>query len=586
MPDPLDSGDRLLLAVARSGAAMLSAEHASDALPEMLALVGRAAAAHRTYVHRVAPRPGTGEPAITEIAHWETDDIDLRRHRPPIVDAPLTSLSNWLEPLSRGEAVQGIASEFPTLERTVLEHFGTVSVLAVPIMVGGELGGTIGFDDCRDERRWEPRQLTALQALAANIAALWERELANEHAAASEEMLRETLATEARLTGALARFGSDLIRAQHDTDLPDVLCARAAALLRCDSAYGLLWSDEESSFVLSGAYGLQPALADVGRDVRIPRERVPLDDVFGDADIIEAAPSPLPLSRLARGAGSGPTLLLALRRGRALIGVLSVSRADRSNPFSETECRVARDIAQITSLALENARLLVEHASASRLKSEFVATMSHELRTPLGVILGYAEMLEAEELGALNAEQKDALARIRRSGQTLTQIVEGTLDLGRIEAGREQIMREAVDVGDVLAGIHQSLDLQERASLEIDPRLGPVRTDPQKLDVIVRNLVNNALKFCPDGSIRLSASASGDGVEVAVTDAGIGIPEAKRAEIFDAFRQVGGHSFGGVGLGLHIVQRLVALLRGEVDVESEVGRGSTFVVRLPNLPPD
>lgn len=565
---------------------MLSAERASDALPEVLALVGRAASAHRTYVHRVAPRPGTGEPAITEIAHWETADIDLRRHRPPIVDAPLTSLSNWLDPLSRGEPVQGVASEFPTLERTVLEHFGTVSVLAVPILVAGTLGGTIGLDDCREERRWEPRQLTALQALAANIAALWERELANEHAAASERMLRETLAAEARVTGALARFGSDLIRAQHDPDLPDVLCARAAALLHCDSAYGLLWSDEATSFGLSGGYGLHPALADVGKDVRIPRERVPLEDIFGDADFVEACPSPLPLSRLTRAAGSGPTLLLALRRGRDLIGVLSMSRADRSHPFSETECRVARDMAQITSLALENARLLVEHASASRLKSEFVATMSHELRTPLGVILGYAEMLEAEELGALRPEQKDALDRIRRSGETLSQIVEGTLDLGRIEAGREQIVREAVDVGDVLADIHQSLDLRERASLHVDPRLGRVCTDAQKLDVIVRNLVNNAIKFCPDGSIRVSAQPSRDGVEVVVADAGIGIPEANRAEIFDAFRQVGGHSAGGVGLGLHIVQRLVALLQGEVDVESEVGRGSTFVVRLPNLPPD
>lgn len=200
------------------------------------------------------------------------------------------------------------------------------------------------------------------------------------------------------------------------------------------------------------------------------------------------------------------------------------------------------------------------------------------------MILGYADMLEAEELGPLASDQKDALRRIRRSGQTLADIVEGTLDLGRIEAGREQIARAEVDVGEVLDRIHASLDLGPRASLEVDPALGLVSTDPRKVDVIVRNLVNNAVKFCPSGPIRLAAHASGDGVEIAVSDAGIGIPETERRAIFEAFRQVGGHAFGGVGLGLHIVQRLVALLNGHVDVESELGEGSTFVVRLPNLP--
>lgn len=376
--DPrLDSGDRLLLAVARSAAALLGATRASDALYEMLALVGEAAAAHRTYVHRIRPHPGTGEPSLTEIANWESADIDTRRHRPAVVDAPLTTLAGWLDPLTRGEAVQGVASDFPAPERAVLQHFGTVSVLAVPVMVSGRLCGTIGLDDCREERRWEPRQVVALQALAANIGAIWERELASERATASETMLRETLETEARLTGALARFGSDLIRVQHDADLPDILCAQAATLLQCKSAYGLLWREDDRAFVLSGIHGLHDALIDIGRSVRIPADRLSLEDLFGDADIVAAPVSPLPLARITHGAGAGPCLFLALRRGRQLIGVVSVTRGGTGDEFSETERRVAREIAQIASLSLENARLLFEHSSASRLKSEFVATMSH-----------------------------------------------------------------------------------------------------------------------------------------------------------------------------------------------------------------
>lgn len=579
-----DSGDGLLLAVARSAAALLRAPRVLDALPEVLPLIGKTAGVHRAYVHRVGPHPGSGVPSVTEIANWESPELDIRRHRPQVVNAPLTSLASWLGPLQQGEAVQGVASEFPTAERAVMEHFGTVSVLAMPVFVSGELGGIIGFDDCREERRFEPRQLVALQALAANLGALWERELADERAAASEAMLRETLEAEARLTGALARFGGDLLRTQHEPDLPDRLCAEVATMLRCESVYGLLWREEEGAFVLSGTHGLQAKLTDLGHNVHVPRDRVDLDSIFATSDIIEASPSPLPMSRLANGDGSGCCLLLALRHGSGLIGVLSASRVSSREPFSETERRIAREIAQIASLTLENARLLVEHSSASRLKSEFVATMSHELRTPLGVILGFSEMLEAEELGSLADEQREALFRIQRSARTLADIIEGTLDLGRIEAGREQVARERVDVGQLLEKIHTSFDLGRRASLHVDPRLQPVSTDPSKLDVIVRNLVNNAVKFCPKGEIRLSAHPSGDGVEVAVSDAGIGIPEGERSAIFEAFRQVGGHGHGGVGLGLHIVKRLVDLLDGQVDVESEPGRGSTFVVRLPNLP--
>ncbi len=577
------SGDHLLLAVAESASALLGARRVVEALPEVLAIVGAAAEADRTYVHQVRPHPATGVPAITEIAGWISPEVLPQRHRPPVTDAPLSQLPSWLEPLSRNEVVQGVAREFPTLERAVMEHFGTVSVLAVPVFVNGELGGTIGLDDCRRERRWESRQISALKALAATLGALWERERASDRATASEAKLRATIEQDAHVTAALAQFGRESIRAQHDPDLPDVLCGHAASLLHCDSVYGLLWREDEQSYVLSGTYGLEAAVTDVGRTVRIPRDRVDLDSMFGDDDVIEVAPSLLPLARAPR-TGGGRALLVALRHGRELLGVLSASRAATDATFSESDRRVARGIAHLTSLSLENARLLYEQASANRLKSEFVATMSHELRTPLGVILGYTDMLEAGELGSLTGEQRDALARVKRSARTLVDIIGATLDLGRIEAGREQVRPGSVDVGELLARIRGALDLDERARVEVDPMLGTVRTDEAKLEVILRNLVGNAAKFCPDGCIRLSAHAAGDGVEIVVRDDGIGIREAERGAIFEAFRQGGGHALGGVGLGLHIVLRLTQLLEGEVDVESEVGRGSTFVVRLPNLP--
>jgi signal transduction histidine kinase len=244
-------------------------------------------------------------------------------------------------------------------------------------------------------------------------------------------------------------------------------------------------------------------------------------------------------------------------------------------------------IAHLASMALENARLVAELRAASQLKSEFVSTMSHELRTPVSVILGYTEILRDAESPD---ERADILRRVRRSALELHELIEETLDLSRLDAGKDPPRVERVEVRELLLELFaefSALSSIEGVALRWDgPESMVIRSDRRKLRIILKNLLGNALKFTPSGEIVVRGRMAQSCAEIAVIDTGIGIGSEHLPIIFDMFRQVDSsdaRSFRGAGLGLYIVRRLVQELSGEVRVESVVGRGSTFSVVLPQF---
>jgi signal transduction histidine kinase len=261
-------------------------------------------------------------------------------------------------------------------------------------------------------------------------------------------------------------------------------------------------------------------------------------------------------------------------------------RADRGLAWAkELEAKVAERTEELR-------RLYHESLAANRLKSEFVSTMSHELRTPLGIIKGYVELLLDDAFGTLNAAQVETLRMIDKRSRELFDLINATLDLNRLDAGKLPVELKEINLADLLRALDtETHDLRDKPSVHfawnVDPDLPPLSTDPAKLKVILRNLILNAVKFTTHGSVTVRADGRDGGVEICVEDTGIGIAPVARALIFEPFRQGDGsitRRYGGVGLGLYIVRRLVDLLGGTITVESEVGKGSTFRVWVPSSP--
>ncbi|HUE30076.1 MAG TPA: ATP-binding protein [Verrucomicrobiae bacterium] len=288
-----------------------------------------------------------------------------------------------------------------------------------------------------------------------------------------------------------------------------------------------------------------------------------------------------------RGGPLSTTILAALYRDRVLAGFLAVGFRNLSLPEREQAVDLISGIAQHATIVLRNARLLEEVRRASAMKSEFVSAVSHELRSPLNVILGYLEMTLDGAFGPVNTEQRHALRRTQEQSVALLEMITALLDVNRLEAGRLPVQRAQVSVVQLLEEICEQLpetwrrpEVQLRRALA--PGLPAIETDAGKLKTVVRNLLHNAFKFTERGHVTLGAGLTPAGdLAITVADTGCGIPPDAIHYIFDMFRQVPGSSGGGVGLGLHLVRRLLHVLGGTVSVASEVGKGTCFTVILP-----
>jgi len=238
--------------------------------------------------------------------------------------------------------------------------------------------------------------------------------------------------------------------------------------------------------------------------------------------------------------------------------------------------------------ALEAARQ--EAVTANQVKSEFLANMSHELRTPLNAIIGYSQLLQEDAVDAGDETSLPDLKKIENAGKHLLGLINDILDLSKIEAGRMDLYVEAVDVPALVEDVRLMVEPLagkngNRLVFECPPDAGAIRSDVTKLKQCLLNLLSNACKFTEQGAVTLKVTRSADGmIDFAVSDTGIGMTEAQMAKLFQAFVQADGSTtrrFGGTGLGLAITRSFAKIMGGDVTVSSEVGKGSTFLLRLP-----
>jgi signal transduction histidine kinase len=345
--------------------------------------------------------------------------------------------------------------------------------------------------------------------------------------------------------------------------------------------------DEEIKSVAFRAEGFDAVLA------RLPADRC--------VAVRSPADSPIPAVLSARWL-VGPFYGAALRRGEEPLGMMLIGQDDPTTAFQPTTDRLLAGIAHQTVLALDNARLVDELRAASSLKSEFIGTMSHELRSPLNAIIGYTDLLADDAASAGDDDapmRRDTLSRVRFYALQLLEMIQATLDVSRLEAGRLPLHATPTDLGAFMDELRTGMpEYWNKPGVDLEwsvaHDLPVVELDAPKLVTVVRNLVHNALKFTERGRVAVHLrlehphpthpTAIGDQVVVTVSDSGVGIPREQLGVVFEMFRQADGSDsrrHGGVGLGLYIVKRLTQALGGTVRVESTPGEGSTFTVAVP-----
>ena len=268
--------------------------------------------------------------------------------------------------------------------------------------------------------------------------------------------------------------------------------------------------------------------------------------------------------------------------------------------FSEEEIDFLLTLAGQVAIAVHHAELFEqiqeqtgELRRANKIKDEFLGVVSHELKTPLNVISGYTHMLIERMLGEISPIQEKALQTVSRQSKELHNLINSVLQVSSIEAEMLQAEFQEVNFWEFLSELRASYDyaLPKDVKIKWDfpPDLPTAKADRGKLGHILTNLINNAIKFTDQGSVTISARhlSSKKLMEFKVADSGVGIATDQLSIIFEKFRQVDSsdtRAYGGVGLGLYIVKKYAGTLGGTIQVESSLGHGSTFTLRIPCEP--
>jgi len=488
--------------------------------------------------------------------------------REPIVTADIAHDPNW--------------SDYRLLAR---EH-GLAACWSTPILsASGELLGTFAT---YSRLPTNPAQETArLVQHATHLASI----------AIQRHRLEQRQLDEAEISSTLATLGRALISSLDRRVLLQQLCDATRSALHTDVSHVYLLDRDEDMLEAVASRGDTPEQWEAIQALRLTPSHIPVFleklQALGSLEVSETTNTDLLPTALQAAYGIRSGIFAPLRSGTALVGAIAAGYRHTNAAFSAHQHRLARGIAQLASLALDNSRLLEELDGANRIKSNFVATMSHELRTPLNVLIGYQDLLLDDEFGPLTSDQQEIVRRLSFHARQLLVLVNDTLDLSRLESGRMTITAETIDLGGFIENLRKETEEawgHRGLTLGFDVEGGStLHSDPVKLHVILRSLIANAVKFTEHGSVRVAVRRQGNGIEIVVSDTGIGIPEEARDIIFEPFQQAAptiSNRFGGAGLGLHIVKRLLDVLGGTIAVASTVGSGSTFTLLVPDLPSD
>ncbi|HOG45967.1 MAG TPA: MEDS domain-containing protein [Anaerolineae bacterium] len=565
-------------AAVTQASALLAAGRCVD-LSEVLAVLGQAVGASRAYIFMFKDDGRRAD----NTHEWCAPGVAPQMQN--LQDMDNAAFPWWMGKLWRGEDV--VIADLERLppeaaaERQLLAPQGIRALLSVPLTVAGRLSGFLGFDDTAAPHDWAAEDVRLLRAAAEALAAYEERQRATESLSFLAEASR-VLATSLDYEATLQSVAQLCVPILGDWCIVEVagdggvLCQVAAA--HADPAKQPLL-DELTRAYPPSPHGLHPA----SRVLRTGQWEI-IPELHDETWATPVAERHRALVRTL-GLRSGMVVPL-IARGRSL-GTISFA-SGRTRCYGAAELALAEELARRCALAVDNARLYREAQQAIRSRDEFLSVAAHELKTPLTGLRGFAQLSlrRLHTNGVLPPQDlQRALQVIDEQSAKLSQLIGQLLDVSRIEAGQLRLERRPVDLVPLVAGVVDLARAESNAHPLVvrAPSSLPAVVDPLRLEQVLANLIDNAIKFSPDGRpIDVDLWEAGGTISLAVRDYGPGIAPEHRRRIFERFYQVQAASPGqGLGLGLYVSQRIVALHEGHCEVESPAGGGTRFVVVLP-----
>jgi signal transduction histidine kinase len=516
---------------------------------------------------------------------------DYFSREPVVVPEPKSGLGQILErkaPVSVDD-VRAAGMYQDRMRRATIELADARTLFAVPMLKDNEVVGAIAI------YRQEVRPFTGKQiALVQNFAS--QAVIAIENTRLLTE-LRESLQQQTATADVLK------VISRSTFDLRTVLNTLVESAARlCEADMAAVGRPKGEYFYFEATYGFTPEFAEfaanhparidrgtVSGRVLLERKTVQVPDVLADPEYTYWG---------VKKAGGFRTLLaVPLLREALPIGVIALGR-NSVRPFTEKQIELVTTFADQAVIAIENVRLFDEIqdksrqlAEASQHKSQFLANMSHELRTPLNAIIGVSEMLreDAEEL----KQDTEPLDRVLGAARHLLALINDILDLSKIEAGRMELAVTSFTLAPLIADVVKTIEPlaaknSNKVTADCDAGIGTMHADQMRLRQALLNLMSNANKFTERGSINIDVRQrqenSRDWITISVADTGIGMTLEQMGKLFQEFSQASSTTaskYGGTGLGLAISRRFCQMMGGDITVESELGRGSTFTIRLP-----
>jgi len=475
------------------------------------------------------------------------------------------------------------------------------TVLAVPILKGDTLLGVILIYRLEEARPFTDKQIALVETFADQAAIAIENvRLLNE--------LRHRTDQLGSSVGELRALG-EVIQAVNSTlDLETVLStivAKAVQLSGTDAGTIYVLDHARREFHLRANCGMDQDLINA-----LTIRHIGLDDPNVARDIAQRDPTqvadlrkepPTALNEITLRAGYRARLTAPLFRGEDIVGLLVVRRKMPS-AFAQNTVELIKTFAAQSVLAIQNARLFSEIEeksrqleSASQHKSQFLANMSHELRTPLNAIIGVTEMLQEDARDLKREDEIEPLNRVLNGGRHLLGLINDILDLSKIEAGKMEVHIEEFGIVPLIDDAVNTIETlaaknSNRLVVDCEPEIGVMLADQTRVRQALLNLLSNANKFTEGGTVTIRAQrqqqAGRDWITMAVGDTGIGMTPQQMGKLFQQFSQADSSTtrkYGGTGLGLAISRRFCQMMDGDITVESELGRGSTFTIRLPAI---